>query len=129
MSTICPGAEIDGRPIDRSIAVGDLAGRWILTMPGGAQWNARFEKFCRCNHIHLFCGATMLRGEYDLSGTRLAMERPDDEKMVGLVWKVKNRNLLELVEHPASSQFGSDYRGAVLVRRIDDDRDEIHPRK
>ena len=25
---------------------------------------------------------------------------------------------LILVEHPESSQFGSDYRGAVLVRRI-----------
>ena len=49
------------------------------------------------------------------------MARPTDPKMTGLVWRVKNKNLLELVEHPVSSQFGSDYRGAVLVRRLDGD--------
>ena len=67
-------------------------------------------------------GLSVLRGEYELSGGRLSIVRPEDEKMTGLVWRVRNRNLLELVEHPVSSQFGSDYRGAILVRRIDEER-------
>ncbi|MDB5351997.1 MAG: heme-binding protein [Planctomycetota bacterium] len=100
----------------------DLAGRWILTMPSGAQWNATFEKNCRCNHIDLRCGGGLLQGEYEMKGGWLAVAKPTDEKLTGLVWKIRNRNLLELVEHPVASQFGSDYRGAVLVRRIDEDR-------
>jgi hypothetical protein len=59
-----------------------------------------------------------LRGEYELREGRLSMMKPEDEKMTGLVWEVKNRNVLMLVEHPEASQFGSDYRNATLSRPV-----------
>lgn len=100
----------------------DLQGRWILTMPNGVQWDATFEKRCRCGNITLRCGAALLQGEYELTGDRLTMSHPTDERMISLVWRVRNRNALELIEHPVTSQFGSDYRGALLVRRLDEGR-------
>ena len=86
-----------------------------------AQRHATFERDGRWNYVWLRSRAHLLQGEYELKGGELSMARPTDPKMTGLVWRVKNKNLLKLVEHPVSSQFGSDYRGAVLVRRLDGD--------
>jgi hypothetical protein len=124
MTSLGLGVESPERPNERYGTPGraDLTGKWILTMPVGVQWNATIEKRCRCGHVELRCGAVLLQGQYELNGNRLVMVSPQDEKMVGLVWEMRNANLLELKEHPATSQFGSDYRGAVLVRRIEEDR-------
>src|SRR5262249_37738710 len=47
---------------------------------------------------------------------RLEMLESDREKMGGLAWHVKNRNVLVLIEQPDPSQFGADYRDATLSR-------------
>ena len=45
------------------------------------------------------------------------MKAPEDERLVGLVWQIKNANTLLLTDHPAQSQFGSDYTNATLCRK------------
>jgi hypothetical protein len=95
----------------------DLGGTWLLTMPRGFEYEARLERIDDTAEYRLICGATMLRGGYKLCGRRLTMARAEDEQMAGLVWEVKNKNVLVLIEHPEKSQFGSDYRNATLSRQ------------
>ena len=40
----------------------DLTGRWILTMPTGAQWHATFERDGRWNYVRLRSGRISSRG-------------------------------------------------------------------
>jgi hypothetical protein len=93
------------------------SGRWLLTMPAGFEYNATLEPGPEAGLYRLRCGAVLLQGLYELRGKRLTMAQPVDPKLVGLVWEVKNRNTLVLVEHPEKAQFGSDYRGATLGRQ------------
>lgn len=95
----------------------DLAGTWLLTMPKGFEYEARWERVDGKLEYRLVCGATMLRGGYEFCGRRLRMTRAEDERLAGLVWEVKNKNVLLLIEHPEESQFGSDYRNATLSRQ------------
>ena len=94
----------------------DLAGGWLLTMPAGFEFEATLEQIEKSSKYRLVSGAANLRGVYELKEGRLSMVQPEDERMIGLVWEIKNRNVLVLVEHPEASQFGSDYRNATLSR-------------
>ena len=85
-------------------------------MPGGFEYEASLEQIEKSSKFRLISGAANLRGEYELRDGRLSMVKPEDKKMTGLVWEVKNRNVLLLVERPESSQFGSDYRNSTLSR-------------
>lgn len=106
-----------------------ISGQWLLTMPKGFEYEVRLRKIDGADKYRLECGATMLRGEYELSGRRLSMLKPDDERLTGLVWEIKNKNVLVLVEHPEKSQFGSDYRNATLSRhRGDGERPPLEDR-
>lgn len=97
-----------------------ISGQWLLTMPKGFEYEVHLRKVDGADKYRLDCGATMLRGEYELNGRRLSMLKPDDERLTGLVWEIKNKNVLVLVEHPEKSQFGSDYRNATLSRQRGD---------
>lgn len=93
-----------------------LAGSWLLTMPKGFEYEASLEQIEKSSKYHLKSEAANLSGVYDLRDGRLAMVKPENERMIGLVWEVKNQNVLLLVEHPEASQLGSDYRNATLSR-------------
>lgn len=115
--------------VSSATKVTDLAGGWLLTMPAGFEYEASLEPIEKSNKYRLICGATNLRGEYELREGRLSMVRPEEEMMTGLVWEVKNRNVLVLVEHPESSQFGSDYRDSTLSRSKTPAAPPLEPRK
>jgi hypothetical protein len=108
-------ARVKVRPRDESVS---LAGKWLLTMSAGFEFDATIEPDDRPNYFVLKSKeAPNLLGVYELKGTRLVMHTPRMPKMVGLEWVVLNNNTLVLVEHPKESQFGSDYRGATLGRQ------------
>src|SRR5881409_97885 len=72
----------------------DLAGRWLLTMPAGFEYEATL--MTSGEGYRLRCPATNLRGVYQLRDGHLIATAPDNERMTGLVWEVKNRNVLIL---------------------------------
>lgn len=93
----------------------DLAGTWLLTMPRGHEFEATLVAL-KPGEFELQTEAHNLRGVYTLRDGRLEMSKPVNERMVGLVWEVKNRNVVVLSDHPESSQLGSNYRNATLSR-------------
>ncbi len=103
----------------------DPAGRWRLTMPAGFEYDATLEPLREAGQYRLHCGAATLRGVYSLQGRRLTMKAPEDERLVGLVWQIKNVNTLLLTDHPAQSQFGSDYTNATLCRKPPESKDGV----
>lgn len=103
----------------------DLAGRWLLTMPAGFEYDATLESGVEPGLYRLRCGAVLLQGLYELRGRQLIMVQPVDPKLTGLIWHAKNRNALVLVEHPEKSQFGADYRNATMGRQT---QAKAHPK-
>lgn len=97
-----------------------LAGDWLLTMPAGHEFDAAIEADDRPN-FYVFkpkMGGNNLAGVYELKdGNRLTLVTPRKVGMQGLVWEVKNSNTLILIEHPPSTQRGSDYTGSTLGRQ------------
>ncbi|MGI8978380.1 MAG: hypothetical protein ACR2FY_04055 [Pirellulaceae bacterium] len=96
----------------------DLTGKWLLTMPRGIEYEARLERLENGTKYRLVAGAANLRGTYELRDGRLSMIQPENERMTGLVWEIKNKNVVVLSEHPEESQFGSDYRNSTLSRSV-----------
>jgi hypothetical protein len=94
----------------------DLEGRWLLTMPREFEYEAQIERVEGEDKFRLTCEAWNLRGIYRLCDGRLTIVQPENERLIGLVWEIKNKNVLLLTEHPESSQVGSDYRNATLSR-------------
>ena len=94
----------------------DLEGCWLLTMPKGFEYEAQLERVDDAGQFRITCQAWNLRGIYRLSDGRLTIVQPENERLIGLVWEIKNKNVLLLTEHPESSQVGSDYRNATLSR-------------
>lgn len=114
-STVTPETRLEIHPSKVPAA---LAGKWLLTMPAGFEFDATIEPDDRPNYFVLKAkGAPNVLGVYELKGTRLVMNTPRVSKMLGLEWVILNNNTIVLVEHPKDSQFGSDYRGATLGRQ------------
>lgn len=95
----------------------DLAGRWLLTMPAGFEYDATLQREDEPGRYRLRCRATNLSGVYEFQGRCLTAVSPDNERMTGLGWELKNRNVLLLTVHPESAAVGSDYRNATLSRQ------------
>jgi hypothetical protein len=85
-------------------------------MPRGFEFDAILEPTGQPGHYRLRANAPNLRGEYLLADGRLAMAAPENQYLAGLVWEVKNRNVLLLTEQPDTLHVGSDYRNATLSR-------------
>jgi len=96
----------------------DLAGHWLLTMPRGFEYDAILEPGVEAGLYRLRCGAVNLQGVYELRGRRLTMIQPVNSRLAGLVWEIKNKNVLLLIEHPEPSRVGSDYRNASLTAPV-----------
>lgn len=80
------------------------------------EYEAQLKRVDGAGKYHLTCEAWNLRGIYCLSDGRLTIVQPENERLVGLVWEIKNKNVLLLTVHPEGSQVGSDYRNATLSR-------------
>jgi hypothetical protein len=92
-------------------------------MPAGFEYAATLVRIGEDGHYRLRCPATNLSGVYNLSDRRLTAVSPDNERMTGLVWEIKNRNVLLLTVHPETAAVGSDYRNATLSRQKSDEGD------
>jgi hypothetical protein len=86
-------------------------------MPAGFEYEATLVRVGEDGRYRLRCRATNLSGVYELRGRRLKAVSPDNERMTGLVWEVKNRNVLLLTVHPETAAVGADYRNATLSRQ------------
>ncbi len=109
-------AELTSAPPRVAAEPVDLEGRWLLTMPKGFEYEAQLKRVDSEDKFRLTCDAWNLRGIYRLCDGRLTIVQPENERLIGLVWEIKNKNVLLLTEHPESSQVGCDYRNATLSR-------------
>ena len=94
-----------------------LAGRWLLTMPAGFEYDATIEPGEEPGLYHLQCGALNLQGVYELRSRHLRLVASNQKKMIGLTWEVRNANALVLTVHPKTANVGADYSGATLGRQ------------
>jgi hypothetical protein len=99
---LSPAPAADGHP---------LAGRWLLTMPRGFEYDATLEPAGEPGLYRLRCGATNLAGLYEADGRQLRRVGPGRVR-----WDVLTGNALVLAEHPGL-RVGADYRGATLGRQ------------
>jgi hypothetical protein len=109
-STLAPA-----NPVTPPKAETPLAGRWLLTMPAGFEYDAVLEPGGEPGVYLLKCGATNLQGVYELKGRTLTLVEGDSPNLVGMTWKLLNDNAVVLADHP--QKVGSDYRGATLGRQ------------
>jgi hypothetical protein len=109
--------EAAGRPSQAAAKAFPLAGRWLLTMPRGFEYDATLEPAGEVGLYRLRCGALNLQGLYEVRGGHLTLAKPDNLHLAGLAWKVRNNNSLLLTEQPDQAHVGSDYRGATLGRQ------------
>ena len=110
------GQKADPRP--RSDPDRDsLAGRWLLTMPAGFEYDATIEPGEEPGLYHLQCGALNLQGVYELRDRQLRLVSSKEPRMVGITWEVRNANALVLTVHPRTANVGADYTGATLGRQ------------
>ena len=105
-----------------------LAGRWLLTMPAGFEYDADLEPGGEAGLYRLRCGALNLQGVYEVRGQTLTLVEADNPHLAGLAWKVLNRNTAVLTAQPNQEKVGSDYRGATLGRQKSADRRNPRPR-
>ncbi len=105
-----------GDPLPKPASETSLAGRWLLTMPAGFEYDARLESV-EAGLYRLRCGALNLQGLYELRGKTLVLVEADNPHLAGLTWKVLNTNTAVLTTQPNQSKVGSDYRGATLGRQ------------
>lgn len=112
-----PKPEVVGRPSPSAAEAFPLAGRWLLTMPRGFEYDATLEPAGEVGLYRLRCGALNLQGLYEMRRKCLTLVKPDNLHLAGLAWEIRNNNALLLTEQPNQAQVGSDYRGATLGRQ------------
>ncbi len=96
------------REEDRRLGDVDLSGQWEMTLPAGWKHQVTIRPQER-GLLSFETKALNLKGAYQHDGSRLRIELPSQERMHGLVWKLKSDDTLVLVAGP-------DYVGATLVR-------------
>lgn len=98
-----------------------FVGKWHLTMPAGFEYEANLQRAADEKPgiflYRLTTEATNLAGIYDFHEGRLTLVVPVAERMEGLGWEIKNKNVILLVEHPESANVGPDYLNASLTRK------------
>jgi hypothetical protein len=115
-------------PVAGSAPGAPLAGRWLLTMPAGFEYDADLSPGGEAGLYRLRCGALNLQGVYELRGQTLTLVEADNPHLAGLAGKVLNNNAAVLNAQPDRSKVGSDYRGATLGRQRPADRRRPGPR-
>jgi hypothetical protein len=115
-------------PVAKSTPESAFAGRWLLTMPAGFEYDATLEPGEEAGLYRLRCGALNLQGLYELRGQTLTLVEADNPHLTGMVWKVLNKNTVVLTVQRDQAKVGSDYRGATLGRQKPADRRQPGPR-
>ncbi|MDP6442718.1 MAG: hypothetical protein QGG36_09210 [Pirellulaceae bacterium] len=103
-----------------SLTVGrppSLQGDWNLEMTAGFVRTARILDMGDSRYRVLSGG--VLAGVYELEKDRLVVVQPDDDRMLGLIWRWDGEKLL-LIDEPANHPTGASYVGAVLVPPADE---------
>jgi hypothetical protein len=96
---------------------GELLGEWLLKLPAGFEFEVSIVADERPDHFVVRGKkATNLLGVYKLGDGKLCLVTPQNAQMAGLVWEVKDRNTLLLVEQ-SEKKRPADYRGAILSRQ------------
>lgn len=73
-------------PVATSTPGSALAGRWLLTLPAGFEYDADIEPGGEAGLYRLRCGALNLRGLYELRGQTLTLVEADNPHLAGLAW-------------------------------------------
>jgi hypothetical protein len=107
----------EDRPSQAAAEEFPLAGRWLLTMPRGFEYDATLEPAGEAGLYRLRCRALNLQGLYEARGGRLVLVKPYNQHLAGLTWDFLNNNAMLLTEQPDQAHVGSDYRGATLGRQ------------
>ena len=109
-----PASPAEALPASGPRDVAGLEGEWEITLPAG------FIR--RLSILHLDGARYRISrsgnssGIYELRGDKLVVVEPDDKRLTEFVWHVEDPNRMVLIESPAVSKVGSDYRGAILKR-------------
>lgn len=96
----------------------DLTGRWELILTDGNKYSVRILNSGNLRFQILYDDTRLgnLNGIYKLVGNELKMENPKNDEYQKYVWKVKNKDKLNLIELPPEGKVWSGYKGAVLNR-------------
>jgi len=91
-----------------------LQGDWEAKLPAGFVQKTTLQDLGEGQFL-LRSRASVFNGKYRWNNGVLAVTEPDDERMLGLVWKWDGQKLT-LVDEPKSTPTGSSYTGTVLGR-------------
>ncbi len=92
----------------------DLSGNWEMTLPAGFRRQTPIEKIDDTRYLIPKIG--VLSGVYEHQGNRLVVVKPNDERLTGFVWEIRDAGSLVLIQSAPVEKIGSDYTGATLRR-------------
>ena len=90
-----------------------LAGSWQATLPAGFVQPTKVQELGE-GHYLVRSQASIFNGKYQWRSGRLVVVEPDDDRMIGLVWKWDGTKLT-LIEEPKNHPTGASYVGTVLT--------------
>ena len=102
-----------GRASMTDYAAPRLAGGWQATLPAGFVQPTTIQDGGKGRFL-MRSRASIFNGLYEWRSGQLVVVRPNDDRMVGLVWQWDGAKLT-LVEEPKNTPTGSSYVGTVLA--------------
>jgi RNA polymerase sigma factor (sigma-70 family) len=94
-----------------------LAGRWLLTLPAGFQYQVVVRQLAEGRYS--LDNAVRFSGIYERRANRLVLVVPRIRTEQGFEWEIRGAEELTLAAQPPAHKTGQDYSGAVL-RRLPD---------
>ena len=104
-------AYLAGRSENRFFQQRGIEGRYLIVFPQGARREVSLTHLGDDQYQLVGCG--VLDGAYRLKDNQLLIVRPQDKRMVGLMWTRRGQDWT-LIKEPAGTPTGSSYVGAVL---------------
>jgi hypothetical protein len=99
--------------VNRFVFAPSLDGTWNAEFPRGAKYPVKMQDLGDGQFV--LGGAGVLSGTYQWNDGQLVVQKPDDDRMNGLVWKWDGKQLI-LIGEPANTPTGSSYTGTTLTR-------------
>jgi beta-lactamase regulating signal transducer with metallopeptidase domain len=92
-----------------------LSGTWQMHLPAGFKHKVTLTP-AGPNRYRLEPRRLNSSGIYEVRGNRLVIVAPNDRRLLGFEWEIRQGRLI-LVGQPPTSKTGSNYLGATLVRQ------------
>lgn len=101
--------------IESDVAM-DLSGTWKMHLPAGFVHRIKLDRIDQ-SHYRLSPTGLNMSGIYELQGTRLVIQQPNNRRLTEFQWEIRDADRLALVAQPPLGKTGANYLGATMARK------------